>query len=529
MKNLVVKIIGVLILLISNVVAQTTVMSENFDNLPGPNITSTANTSIYNAYASSCSDDLWFMAKTNNSSYTCNNCTGQWVQIEYTTCSQYEILYSPSFSPSITTINISFDYYYNDYYSNSSDYFNVYLYNETKLSNVKTLVQHKGSDYDGSYNGTVTLSGVHEVTDKYRLKFHYYGDDCFGASIDNILVTETKPISDYPHTNDFEGGSIGNWKQSTDDDIDFTVHQGGTPSTGTGPSGAFEGKYYIYTEATGNYSKTAFIDIDLDLTSLSDPVISFAYHMYGAKQGEVKLQFSLDKVAFYDLGWKKSGDQGNAWIQEAIDLNILKGTQPTIRFHTETGPSYTSDFCLDDFCFSMGGGCTPLPIELLHFDAKLVDNKVICNWATATEINTDYFVIQRTTDGINYENIDSTSASENSFEIRYYELEDPNPIPGTSYYRLKQYDLDGSNEAFPLSEVKYRDYDIEITQQKDNINIIVPEDDVTIVLYDTRGSIIMQTKISQYYNLPTTSLPKGIYFLIVGGVSNMYTQQIGIF
>ena len=58
MKNLVVKIIGVLILLISNVVAQTTVMSENFDNLSGPNITSTANTSIYNAYASSCSDDL---------------------------------------------------------------------------------------------------------------------------------------------------------------------------------------------------------------------------------------------------------------------------------------------------------------------------------------------------------------------------------------------------------------------------------------------------------------------------------------
>ena len=40
-----------------------------------------------------------------------------------------------------------------------------------KLSNVKTLVQHKGSDYDGSYNGTVTLSGVHEVTDKYRLNF----------------------------------------------------------------------------------------------------------------------------------------------------------------------------------------------------------------------------------------------------------------------------------------------------------------------------------------------------------------------
>ena len=50
----------------------------------------------------------------------------------------------------------------------------------------------------------------------------------------------------------------------------------------------------------------------------------------------------------------KSGDQGNVWIQESVDLNILQGVEASLRFHTETGPSYTSDFCLDDFCFSMG-------------------------------------------------------------------------------------------------------------------------------------------------------------------------------
>ena len=530
MKNLVVKIVCILIALITNLSAQTIIMQENFEATLSPTITSTPNTGLYNGYPSSCADDLWYVAKTSNSTYTCSNCTGKWAQIEYTTCSQYEILYSPTFSPSINTIQISFDYYYNDYYTSPSDYFNVYLYNETKGSNVQTLVSHKGSDYDGSYSGTVTLSGLHEVTDNYRLKFHYYGNDCFGASIDNILVVETKPISSYPHTDDFEGGTLGGWKQSTDDNMDFTIHQGGTPSNGTGPTAAFEGSYYIYTEATGNYNKTAFIDIDLDLTALTDPVISFAYHMYGSKQGKVKLQFSLDQKMFFDLGWSLSGDQGNAWIQEAIDLSILQGTAPTLRFHTTTGPGYTSDFCLDDFCFSSGGGCTPLPIELLYFDAKLKNNQVICNFATATEINTDYFVIQRTTDGINFENIDSIIAAETSFETLHYQLSDKNPLLGTSYYRLKQYDLNGTSESFPLHEVYYTITDIEVNQHKDYFQVIIPNNTSGVInVFNSVGKVVLSQNIEGPTNISVNHFPKGIYFLTVNENNNMYTQQIGIY
>lgn len=530
MKNLVIKTICILIALITNLQSQTTLLKEDFENQPLGTITSMPSPFIYNQFTSSCNKDLWFITDYSNSTYTCDECTGQWAQIQYTTCSQYEVLFSPVFSPKFeTTINISFDYYYNDYYTSSSDYFNVYLYNETKGSNVKTLVQHKGSDYDGSYSGTVTLSGIHEITDNYRLKFHYYGYDAFGASVDNILVTETSPISDYPHIDDFEGASIGSWKQSTDDDIDFTVHTGGTASTGTGPSDAFEGKYYIYTEATGNYNKTAYIDIDLDLTALIDPVISFAYHMYGAKQGEVKLQFSLDKANFYDLGWKLSGDQGNQWIQEAVDLTILKGTKPTIRFNTTTGPSYTSDFCLDDFCFSSGGGCMPLPIELLNFDAKLVGDEVICNWSTATEINTDYFVIQRTIDGVNFENIDSILAAETSYETLHYNLSDPNPLLGTSYYRLKQYDLDGSSETFPLSEVKYRNLEVKVNQQGENLQVTLPSNvKGTVQIIDMMGRIVFEENEGTYFELNTDNLPKGSYFLIVITNNDIYNKQLNL-
>ena len=312
--------------------------------------------------------------------------------------------------------------------------------------------------------------------------------------------------------------------------MDFTIHQGGTPSNGTGPTAAFEGSYYIYTEATGNYNKTAFIDIDLDLTALTDPVISFAYHMYGSKQGKVKLQFSLDQKMFFDLGWSLSGDQGNAWIQEAIDLSILQGTAPTLRFHTTTGPGYTSDFCLDDFCFSSGGGCTPLPIELLYFDAKLKNNQVICNFATATEINTDYFVIQRTTDGINFENIDSIIAAETSFETLHYQLSDKNPLLGTSYYRLKQYDLNGTSESFPLHEVYYTITDIEVNQHKDYFQVIIPNNTSGVInVFNSVGKVVLSQNIEGPTNISVNHFPKGIYFLTVNENNNMYTQQIGIY
>ena len=165
---------------------------------------------------------------------------------------------------------------------------------------------------------------------------------------------------------------------------------------------------YVDRYATDGYGEPRSVLDAIELAGrVKDlSVVDINYPYFGGSFTNEEIKSSLDKANFYDLGWKLSGDQGNQWIQEAVDLTILKGTKPTIRFNTTTGPSYTSDFCLDDFCFSSGGGCMPLPIELLNFDAKLVGDEVICNWSTATEINTDYFVIQRTTDGINFELFD---------------------------------------------------------------------------------------------------------------------------
>jgi hypothetical protein len=87
---------------------------------------------------------------------------------------------------------------------------------------------------------------------------------------------------------------------------------------------------------------------------------------------------------------------------------------------------------------------SPLPIELLEFNATRENDKIKLTWTTATEINSDYFTIERSRDGILFESINKTKAAGNSTSIINYELYDEEPIEGISYYRLKQTDFDNS-------------------------------------------------------------------------------------
>ena len=98
---------------------------------------------------------------------------------------------------------------------------------------------------------------------------------------------------------------------------------------------------------------------------------------------------------------------------------------------------------------------SPLPIELLHFNAKPESADVFIEWATAAEINNDYFSIERSIDGKNWDVIGYVDGAGNSNHTRYYEYKDANPIEGVSYYRLKQTDYDGQYEYFDPVAVNF--------------------------------------------------------------------------
>lgn len=95
---------------------------------------------------------------------------------------------------------------------------------------------------------------------------------------------------------------------------------------------------------------------------------------------------------------------------------------------------------------------TPLPIGLINFNAFPINNKIVqLNWQTASEINNDYFTIERTLDGNNWQEINTVAGAEYSTSLLNYSAIDNSPYTGVSYYRLKQTDFDGQ---FSYSQVR---------------------------------------------------------------------------
>jgi len=86
---------------------------------------------------------------------------------------------------------------------------------------------------------------------------------------------------------------------------------------------------------------------------------------------------------------------------------------------------------------------SPLPIELISFDARLIGTSVELTWETASELNCDYFLVERTGNDLLWESIMTVPGAGNSNELLRYREFDRNPLDGVSYYRLKQVDFNG--------------------------------------------------------------------------------------
>ena len=121
-------------------------------------------------------------------------------------------------------------------------------------------------------------------------------------------------------------------------------------------------------------------------------------------------------------------------------------------------------------------------------------------------------------------------AAETSFETLHYQfIRSKTHFLGTSYYRLKQYDLDGSSETFPLSEVKYRNLEVKVNQQGENLQVTLPSNvKGTVQIIDMMGRIVFEENEGTYFELNTDNLPKGSYFLIVITNNDIYNKQLNL-
>jgi len=94
----------------------------------------------------------------------------------------------------------------------------------------------------------------------------------------------------------------------------------------------------------------------------------------------------------------------------------------------------------------------PLPIELISFNAEVADNHAVeLSWQTASEINNDFFTIEKSKDAKDWKEVKIIDGAGNSSEKLSYKSVDERPYSGISYYRLKQTDFDGK---FTYSDIE---------------------------------------------------------------------------
>jgi hypothetical protein len=96
-----------------------------------------------------------------------------------------------------------------------------------------------------------------------------------------------------------------------------------------------------------------------------------------------------------------------------------------------------------------------LPILLNTYMAKADGSRAKIEWTTSSEQNADRFELQRSTDGVNYVTIISIKSTNTDFEHNYYVYDD-SPADGMNYYRLQQYDMDGSKKLFGVKAVIFK-------------------------------------------------------------------------
>ncbi|NIJ52905.1 hypothetical protein FHS68_002075 [Dyadobacter arcticus] len=108
----------------------------------------------------------------------------------------------------------------------------------------------------------------------------------------------------------------------------------------------------------------------------------------------------------------------------------------------------------DDSEYMLGSTSEPLPVRLLSFNAKVKMGDVKLSWSTAEEVNASHFIAERSADARIFEKIGQVDAAGNSRTRQDYALVDETPLQGTSYYRLRQVDLDGKEFIYRVAAVR---------------------------------------------------------------------------
>ncbi len=185
---------------------------------------------------------------------------------------------------------------------------------------------------------------------------------------------------------------------------------------------------------------------------------------------------------------------GNSWVDE---LNVTAGQVYYLMINkwTANGDGF-------DLTWNLTNGaslqCIVLPIVLTSFTCEDGPGLIYLDWITASEINNDHFVIERSSDAENYSVLTTVPGKGTSSQPTEYFLADTHPLPGVNYYRLSQVDKDGHEAKLKVTSCTYAD----------------ANEEVTLEVFDMSGALLFSKHImSADFNQAMYDLPlnNGVY------------------
>ncbi len=164
----------------------------------------------------------------------------------------------------------------------------------------------------------------------------------------------------------------------------------------------------------------------------------------------------------------------------------------------------------------------PVPVHLYSFTAVKWNNQVKLNWVTSSEINNDHFIVEHSSNGLVYSEIGRIDGNDEENSFQYYSLIHSDPVVGLNHYRLKQVDLNGKVNIFPIRTVKFNASDLFEAKLYPNpaTQIVFIEGDFknieSIQIFNAAGQLVFQQtnlKEGNKLEINVAGYKPGTYFL----------------
>jgi len=188
--------------------------------------------------------------------------------------------------------------------------------------------------------------------------------------------------------------------------------------------------------------------------------------------------------------------------------------------------------------WTITGNTSPLPVTLLDFYGEKVESKVRLQWNTASEINSNYFDIERTVDNKTYKIISTVPSKGSGNNLQHYEAWDNAPLEGLQYYYLVQYDYDNTRETFGPVPVRFDSDAFEIITSilkpsQQGVTIIFhynSNEPLNIRIIDMTGRLVYSkdkyAAEKGYNNFDiNVELAKGVYQIILQNSEKVETRK----